>query len=435
MIRRIGLLLMLVLIMNCGQAQEERRSIHQIQHEQHQGEATVQEPVQVQVGLEVLFEKYVEELQGKTIGIVINHTAVARDSTHLVDRLLAYDDITLKAIFGPEHGYRGDAADGQQIQDGVDPVSGAKVYSLYGSNRKPSDEMMEGLDVLIYDIQDVGVRFYTYISTMGYAMQAAAEHGIPFWVLDRPDPITGTRVSGPPLVEGYESFVGLYPIPVRYGMTPGELAKMIVGQSWMAFPDDFTPQVVQMNGWQRECWHDETTAPWMAPSPNMPDLKTATVYPGLCFVEGTNISEGRGTETPFLRIGAPYIGERELARALNNAGIPGVVFEPVKFTPRDIPGKSVNSKYRGEECGGVDILVTNRNAFSAVGTGMEIIYIVRDLYPEEFQWRRSSIDRLYGSDNLRRDFEAGKTPPEIVGSWEPALEKFMAARERYLLYK
>lgn len=426
----------LLLLFGCGQAgeQEQRRSIHEIQHEKHKGETTVAEPVQVQVGLEVLFEETVEELRGKTVGIVINHTAVDRDSTHLVDRLLEYDDIELKAIFGPEHGYRGDEADGQQIRDGVDPVSGAKVYSLYGSNRKPSDEMMEGLEVLIYDIQDVGVRFYTYISTMGYAMQAAAEHGIPFWILDRPDPITGTKVAGPPRQEGYESFVGLYPIPVRYGMTPGELAKMIVGEEWMEFPEGFSPRVIRMDGWKRFLWHNETTAPWLAPSPNMPDLETATVYPGLCFIEGTNVSEGRGTESPFLQIGAPWIDKKELAQEMNNHNLPGVVFKPVSYTPRDIPGRSINSKYRGEQCNGVQIQVTTRNELRAVATGVYLIYTIHQLYPEDFSWRRSAIDRLYGSDQLRKSIDAGKTPQEIVEQWRAGLENFTSAREKYLLY-
>lgn len=409
------------------------KSIHQLQHEQYAESKVPQEKVTVMPGIENLFAKYVNELQGKNVAVVVNHTALDKDGVHLIDRLVDAG-IQVKAIFGPEHGYRGDSADGQQIKDGVDPVSGAHVYSLYGRTRKPTDKMLKDVDVLIYDIQDVGVRFYTYISTMGYAMQAAAEHDIPFWVLDRPDPITGVKVEGPMLQEGHESFVGLYPIPVRYGMTPGELAKMIVGEQWMEFPDGFEPRVIELTGWKRSFWYDNTDIPWVAPSPNMSTLATATVYPGLCFIEGTNISEGRGTPHPFLWIGAPWIDGKKLSQALNDYHLPGVVFEPIKFTPEDIPGVSVNSKYRGDKCEGVKINVTDRDAFSAVPAGVYIISTVKKMYPNDFKWRRSAIDRLYGSDDLRTCLDEKKSPEKIVGSWDKSLEQFKAQRAKYLIY-
>ena len=384
-------------------------------------------------GIENLLANYIDELQGKSVGLVINHTAVDKDTVHLVDRLMEAD-IEVNAIFGPEHGYRGEAADGQQIKDGVDPVTGANVYSLYGENRKPANTMMQGLDVILYDIQDVGVRFYTYISTMGYAMQAAAEHDVEFWVLDRPNPITGTKVDGPMLQEGFESFVGLYPIPVRYGMTPGELAQMIVGEQWLEFPRDFEPRVIKLSNWKRHFWMDETDAPWVAPSPNMSRLSTATVYPGLCFVEGTNISEGRGTDYPFEWIGAPWIDGNELAQELNKKQLAGVVFEPITYTPQDIPGRALNSKYRGQECDGVAIKVTRRNEFEAVKTGVIIIFAVQKLYPDKFKWRKSAIDRLYGSDALRTALDAENTPEQIFDNWTRELKEFNAIRSKYLLY-
>lgn len=409
------------------------KSIHQMQHEQYKNTTTPQEKVTVMPGIENLFANYIYELQGKNVAVVVNHTAVDKNGVHLIDRLVDAG-IQVKAIFGPEHGYRGESADGQQIQDGVDPVSGAHVYSLYGKNRKPTDEMLQGVDAILYDIQDVGVRFYTYISTMGYAMQAAAEHDIPFWVLDRPDPITGVKVEGPMLQEGHESFVGLYPIPVRYGMTPGELAKMIVGEQWMEFPDGFEPRVIKLTGWQRPYWYDNTDIPWVAPSPNMSTLATATVYPGLCFIEGTNISEGRGTPHPFLWIGAPWIDGKKLSQALNDYQLKGVVFEPIQFTPEDIPGVSVHSKYRGEKCEGIKINVTNRDAFAAVPAGVYIIATVKNMYPNDFKWRRSAIDRLYGSDHLRTSLDEKMSPKEIVGSWDKSLEQFKSKRAKYLIY-
>lgn len=409
------------------------KSIHEMQHEQYKNTTTPQEKVRVMPGIENLFAKYINGLRGKKVAVVVNHTAVDKNGVHLIDRLVDAG-IQVKAIFGPEHGYRGESADGQQIQDGVDPVSGAHVYSLYGKNRKPTDEMLQGVDAILYDIQDVGVRFYTYISTMGYAMQAAAEHDIPFWVLDRPDPITGVKVEGPMLQEGHESFVGLYPIPVRYGMTPGELAKMIVGEQWMEFPDGFEPRVIELTGWQRPYWYDNTDIPWIAPSPNMSTLATATVYPGLCFIEGTNISEGRGTPHPFLWIGAPWIDGEKLSQALNDYQLKGVVFEPIQFTPEDIPGVSVHSKYRGEQCEGVKINVTSRDAFAAVPAGVYIISTVKKMYPNDFKWRRSAIDRLYGSDDLRTSLDEKMSPKEIVGSWDKSLEQFKAKRAKYLIY-
>jgi len=411
----------------------QHKSIHQIQHEEYAHTDQPQEIVTVMPGIENLMTNYIDELQGKSVGLVINHTAVDKDTVHVVDRLVEAG-VKINAIFGPEHGYRGDAADGQRIKDGVDPVTGANVYSLYGANRKPSPEMLEGLDVILYDIQDVGVRFYTYISTMGYAMQAAAEQGVAFWILDRPNPITGTIVDGPPLKEGYESFVGLYPIPARYGMTPGELAKMIVGEQWLEFPEDFQPRVIKLTNWERHLWLDETDVPWVAPSPNMSRLSTATVYPGLCFVEGTNISEGRGTDHPFEWIGAPWIDGETLAQELNKKNLAGVVFEPITFTPEDIPGRALNSKYRGEECEGVSIHVTRRDEFEAVRTGMKIITTVHQLYPDEFRWRNSAIDRLYGSDDFRKALAEGKSPEEIFAMWQTPLEDFKRIRNNYLLY-
>lgn len=415
-------------------AQDSSRiGIHQLQHQQYKGVQPVEAPVPVAPGMAVLLREHLSELEGKNIGLVTNQTAVDSAGVHLVDRLLERG-IHIAAIFAPEHGYRGEAAAGQHIENGVDPVSGARVYSLYGAARKPTDRMMQGLDVLLYDIQDVGVRFYTYISTMGYAMQAAARNGVAFWVLDRPDPITGSIVHGPVLKKKYRSFVGLYPIPVRYGMTPGELAEMIVGEGWLDFPGGFRPRVIKMRGWQRNLWQDQTDLPWVAPSPNMPDLATAAVYPGMCFVEGTNLSEGRGTDHPFLWIGAPWIDGKQLSRKMNKRELPGVVFVPVTFRPEDIPGKAVNPKYEGEECQGVRLEVTDRRTFQAVPAGVTLLATVQAAYPDSFRWRETAIDRLYGSDKLRVALDHGRSPERIISGWQHDVKKFMTRRQQYLLY-
>lgn len=389
--------------------------------------------VLVQTGLDMLFQVHIQKLQGKHIGLVVNHTAVDRNRIHLVDRLLD-QDISIKAIFAPEHGYRGEAAAGQKIQDGVDPVSGAKVHSLYGINRKPSAEMLKGLDVIIYDIQDVGVRFYTYISTLGYVMQAAAEAGIDFWVLDRPNPINGYVADGPVLEWEFQSFVGLYPIPVRYGLTVGELSRMIVSENWLDFAENFRPVVIRMEGWDRIMWFDDTGLPWVPPSPNMPDLETATVYPGMCFIEGTNVSEGRGTNRPFLQIGAPWIDGGELALTLNARQLPGVDFQPVEFRPVDIPGRAVSPKYEDELCKGIAIQVTYREYFESVRTGIHVLHVLKLMYPEKFRWRDNAIDRLYGSDNLREFFQTGAPVDSLFTIWEDDQLTYSGLLHYYMIY-
>jgi uncharacterized protein YbbC (DUF1343 family) len=391
------------------------------------------EEVFVQTGLDMLFRVHLEKLQGKNVGLVVNHTAVDRNRIHLVDRLLEHD-ISIKAIFAPEHGYRGEAAAGQKIQDGVDPVSGAKVYSLYGINRKPSSEMIQGLDVIIYDIQDVGVRFYTYISTLGYVMQAASDAGIDFWVLDRPNPINGYVADGPVLEWEFQSFVGLYPIPVRYGLTVGELSRMIVSENWLDFAGDFRPVVIRMEGWDRIMWFDDTGLPWVAPSPNMPDLETATVYPGMCFIEGTNVSEGRGTDRPFLQIGAPWIDGGELALTLNARQLSGVEFQPVEFRPVDMPGRAVNPKYEDELCQGITLRVTDRESFESVRTGIHVLHVLNVLYPDKFQWRKSAIDRLYGSDNLREFFQTNAPVDSLFTIWEDDQLTYSGLLHYYMIY-
>jgi uncharacterized protein YbbC (DUF1343 family) len=285
----------------------------------------------VSTGADVLVAEHLDLLKGKRVGLITNHTGRVSSGEFLVDVLLG-KKINVVALFGPEHGIRGEAAAGDAVDDGVDDQTGIAVYSLYGATRKPTPTMLEGVDILMYDIQDVGVRFYTYISTMGLAMEAAAEHGIPFVVVDRPNPIGGLKLDGPVLIDSLRSFVGMYPIPVAYGLTCGELAVMIKSEGWLDLAKlDLT--VIWMEGWKRTMLWDDTGCPWVRPSPNIPTPATALVYPATCFIEATNVSEGRGTERPFHFIGAPFIDGGTLSGKLNALRLPGVRFSPTEFTP------------------------------------------------------------------------------------------------------
>ncbi|BAS28297.1 exo-beta-N-acetylmuramidase NamZ domain-containing protein [Limnochorda pilosa] len=379
----------------------------------------------VTLGIDVLLEDP-SILKGKRVGVITNPTGINRVFRSVVDLLHEHPDIDLAAVFGPEHGFRGAEQAGARVGDQTDPVTGLPVYSLYGETRKPTAEMLEGLDVLVFDIQDVGVHFYTYVSTMAYAMEAAAEHGLEFVVLDRPNPIGGLDVQGPVIQEGYTSFIGVYPMPIRHGMTVGELA-------WYfndAFDIDAELTVVPMKSWRRGEWYDQTGLPtWVMPSPNMPTLDTAIVYPGTALLEGTNLSEGRGTTRPFELIGAPFVDAEAFARYLNGRGLPGVVFRPTSFTP-------TFSKYPGEVVHGVQLHVTDRDRFDPVRAGIEILVAARRLYPDRFQIDRPEhFDLLTGDPSVRLGIENGASADIIEAAWQRDLEAFKQIRDRYLIYQ
>ncbi|ARU42066.1 hypothetical protein CCB80_13315 [Armatimonadetes bacterium Uphvl-Ar1] len=285
---------------------------------------------QTLTGAQVMHQTNFQPLENKRVGLVTNHTAMVGD-THLIDILHANPKIKLTALFGPEHGLRGLADAGAKITDETDPKTGVPIFSLYGQTQKPKQEHLKNLDILVYDIQDIGARFYTYISTLGLCMQAAAEAKIPFLVLDRPNPLGGTKVSGYVLEPAHASFVGQYPIPIQYGLTIGELAKMIKGEAWLPGLQNLDLQVAKLENWNR----NQTAAgqPWIKPSPNIPDFETALLYPGTCLFEAIHASEGRGTTEPFLKLGAPYINAEKLAQTLNSKNIPGIDFSSVSFTP------------------------------------------------------------------------------------------------------
>lgn len=388
----------------------------------------------VKVGAEILIEKHLDLIKGKKIGIVTNHTGILPDGRHIVDVLNEIEDVKVVALFGPEHGIRGEVPDGKSISHGVDTKTGIPVFSLYGEVKKPTTEMLKDIDVLIFDIQDVGARFYTYISTMSYCMEACAEMGKKFIVLDRPNPVRGVYVDGPILEPRFKSFVGLHPIPVAHGMTVGELAKMFNEEAWLENGMKADLTVIKMENYSRKLWFDQTGLPWIKPSPNMMTLKTAIVYTATCFIEGTNVSEGRGTQHPFEWIGAPWIDGSKLANELNSYNLPGVRFEPISFIPTDIEKVTVDPKYEGERCGGIYLNVYDREKFEPVKVGVYILYALKKLYPDKFKWRTAGQDRLWGTDKIRLMIDEGKKPEEIIKTWESELKKFLGIRQKYLLY-
>ncbi len=388
----------------------------------------------IKVGADLLLEKYMSIIENKRLGLICNHTSVLRDGRHLADALSASPHAKLVALFGPEHGIRGDAPDGKSVQHGLDLKTRIPIYSLYGATNKPTPEMLKDIELLLFDIQDVGARFYTYVSTLSLSMEAAAEQGIPFVVLDRPNPIRGDRVEGPVREDSLKSFVGLHPIPIVHGMTVGELAKMFNEEGWLKDGVKVSLSVIPMEPWKREFWYDETGLPWIKPSPNMATMRTAIVYPGACLIEGTNVSEGRGTEHPFECLGAPWIAGEKLAETLNSFGLPGIMFQPIEFIPVDIERVTVDPKYENELCRGIYLNVIDRNAFQPVRTAIYILSSLKKLYPNDFAFRDRRFDRLAGVSWIREMVDGSTSPEEIVTRWKEDTERFRTLRKKYLIY-
>ena len=388
----------------------------------------------VETGLDVLRDTGFESLRGRRVGIITNPTGIARDGRHIIDLLSEAGIIDVTALFAPEHGIRGDRADAVPLESGVDRRTGARIWSLYGDHLQPTPDMLAEVDVLVYDIQDVGARFYTFISTMGLAMQAAARHGKAFLVLDRPGPINGLTVEGPVLERDLASFVGRYPLPIRYGMTPGETARMIKGEGWLEGLEELDLSVIPMRGWRRTMWYDETGLPWIKPSPNIPDLRTAAVYPGMCLVEALNLSEGRGTMRPFEICGAPWIDAEALAEAMNSIGLEGVRFKPIDFIPTAIPNADPNPKYRDRLVHGLELVVTDRRALRPTAVMVHLMTTLRRLYPEQLELR-AYLERLIGTASFRGDIISGRDPGEILREWEAESKEFLHTREKYLIYE
>jgi uncharacterized protein YbbC (DUF1343 family) len=390
----------------------------------------------VQTGLEILVNEEPSRIAGKRIGLVTHQSAVTGDLRHAVPLLHARKEWTLAALFGPEHGIWGEAQDMIHVAHSEDPLTGLTVYSLYGKHEddlKPPQEVLSTLDVLLIDLQDIGSRYYTFVYTMAICMREAAAAGVPVIVLDRPNPIDGVHLEGNIREQKYSSFVGMFPLPTRHGMTAGELARYFNS----AFRLECDLSVVPMRGWKRAMWWGDTGLPWVIPSPNMPTVYTATVYPGMCLVEGTNLSEGRGTTHPFEFFGAPWLDSFKLAERLNHLGLPGVRFRPHFFMP-------TFHKHANKVCGGVEMHVTNRATFEPYRTGLWCVKVARDMNPEQFQWRtetyefvsdRLAIDLLAGSSRYRELVESGGNVDEWVRDWEEPLREFARFREEFLLYR
>ena len=372
-------------------------------------------------------------IAGRRVGLVCNPASVDGRLTHTADRLHADSDVTLAALFGPQHGFRSDLQDNMiETPHGEDRLRQVPVFSLYSDTREPTADMLSGLDVLVIDLQDVGTRVYTYIYTMANCMRAAARRGLPVVVCDRPNPIGGDQVEGASLQTAWSSFVGQYPIPMRHGMTIGELARLFN----QAFGIGAALEVVPLDGWRRSMYFDETELPWVIPSPNLPTLDSAIVYPGAVLIEGTKLSEGRGTTRPFELIGAPWIDGERLAAALNARGLPGCHFRPVFFEP-------TFQKHARQTCGGCQIHVIDRRTFEPLRVAVELIDEFRREDPARFAWReppyeyehdKEPIDILYGSDRLRRTLDDSGSVAALVESWRADEEQFRRLREPHLLY-
>lgn len=392
-------------------------------------------PARVIIGAErLLGPKFLPLIRNKRIGLVTNHTGLLPDGRHLVDVLYAHPDVQLTVLFGPEHGIRGTAD--HHVPDGRDPETGLPVLSLYGKVRKPTAEMLQNVDVLIFDIQDIGARFYTYIATMKRVLEAAAEQNIPYLVLDRPNAIGGQYVDGPVGENALEPVTGIEQLPVTHGMTVGELAYMFNGERKVQNLDTAQLTVIPMVNYTREQWYDETGLPWIKPSPNMLTVTTATVYPATCLLEGTNISEARGTLHPFERIAAPWIKGEELIRQLNTYQLAGVAFKPVTFVPDSIVDgiEIYPPKFLGQNCEGAQMIVTDRNAFKSARAGVYILHALQTLYPEKLEWREKRMDHLWRTSKVRQQLQEGQLPQEIIRNWEDQLTYFKDVRSKYLLY-
>ena len=373
----------------------------------------------IMCGVDVLSAGQFRALHGRRVGLITNHTGVTRSLQPTIDLMAHAPDVLLLTLFSPEHGIRGEVD--APVADGVDAKTGLPIHSLYGTRTRPTTEQLHGLDTLVYDIQDVGTRFYTYISTLGACMEAAAAQNLRFIVLDRPNPIGGRAIEGPIADSSALDFTAYHPIPVRHGLTAGEMARLFAAEKRLQL--DLT--VIPMEHWTRDLWWDQTNLNWINPSPNMRSLTQALLYPGIGLLEFTNVSVGRGTDTPFEHIGAPWIRERDLAAFLNDRRLPGVRFVPGRFTPK-------SSTHAGTECAGVSIIVTERARFQPLLTGLTVAEALRTLHPED--WRHERYARLLANKAAYDALFSGVSAAALVESWKPQIIQFRERRAPFLMY-
>lgn len=384
-------------------------------------------------GLDLLDKLWPKTLRGARVGLVAHPASINRRLEHAVHVFRRSKKLSLAALFGPQHGIHGQTQDNMVEWEGFrDPAAGIPVYSLYGNVRKPTPEMLADIDVLAFDVQDVGSRYYTFIWSLERCMEACREAGKTVVVLDRPNPVNGRSMEGPVLDPAFASFVGLRPLPIRHGMTIGEIG----GYLSETFHPSLDYHVIPLSHWKRGMWFDHTSLPWVLPSPNMPTLDTALVYPGMCLLEGTNLSEGRGTTRPFEIFGAPFIHPETLVRTLKDYHLPGVLFRPLFFEP-------TFQKHAGIVCGGAQIHVTNRETFKPFKTGVAVLKAVHNTYPREFAWKQPPyeyeeiklpIDILAGTDRLRKELEAWAPLDTMEQWWTEELKEFRKVRKKYLRY-
>ena len=378
----------------------------------------------VRPGLEVFLADVPQRLRGKRVAFLTNSSAIDRARTLGIDLVAKHKDLKLVALLAAEHGIRGDVMAGEKIADGTDPRTGVPIYSLYSAeDLGPTDPMLKDVDVILYDLQEVGGRTWTYVSSMALSMQAAKRKGIPFVVLDRPNPIGGEIVEGALLDTNFKSFVGMYPIPARHGMTVGELATMFNRK----FGIGADLIVVKAENWKRSQWQDETGLPWVNPSPNLRSLAALTSYPGTVYFEGTTLAEGRGTDRPFEQIGAPWLNAPEVARIMNEQRLPGIRFEAITM-----PVAPTAAKHKGLTIPGIRFVITDKRAYRPVRTSLLLIDEIHRLHPTDFAWTRS-IDRLTGSDKVRLAIDAGRLAP-LLDEWDREAAAFLESRRPYLLY-
>ena len=388
----------------------------------------------MKTGLDIVKRKWPKSLRDAKAGLLVHPASINSKLIHAVDCMTKYSEFGIKALFGPQHGIRGETQDNMiEWKDFRDTQTGLPAYSLYSRMRKPSSAMLKNIDVMVIDMQDVGARYYTFIWTMDLCMQACSEQRKAVVILDRPNPVGGKITEGPVLDTGFSSFVGRRALTVRHGMTVGEIGNY--------FRNEYYPQlelhVIPMSGWKRDMWFDDTHLPWVMPSPNMPTLDTAAVYPGMCLLEGTNLSEGRGTTRPFEIFGAPFINAETVVKELETHKLPGVVFRPMYFQP-------TFQKHAGKLCGGAQIHIVNRNKFKPFKTGVAILKVVHDLYPKKFKWNKSPyeyektkmpIDILAGTDRLRLDIRNGVSLNMMEQWWDEQRTRFnQNVRKQYLMY-
>lgn len=376
-------------------------------------------------------------LDGKRVGLITNQTALIGE-THLADILADAPNVTLAAIYAPEHGFRGLAEAGAKVKNSVDKRTGVRVLSLYGRTKKPTQKMLRGIDVLVFDIQDIGVRYYTYISTMGLAMEAAAEAGIPFVVLDRPNPLGGDYVSGFVLEKRHTSFVGQFPIPIVHGLTVGELARMIKGEGWQKNVRNLDLRVVEMRGWKRDMRWPSARDGWVATSPNIPTFESALVYPGVGIVGLTDMNEGRGTATPFSLFGATWFDARKAAARLRKARLPGVTFKAETYVPRSIPNVALKPLFKGKRVHGVRVVVRDVKRYAPLEVGIHALVEAaaqgRAKKRKKFIRESRMFTLISGTKRLRRMIESDRSANAIIRSWRSEVDRFRKRRAPYLLY-